>query len=159
MDKTVIREATAADAARISEIVTSCYCEHEFTDGFSPALIEELIGLRGTEQSIERLIEDEFVLVAVRDEAIVGMISVSQNEITKLYVATEAQRQGVGARLFRHAERLVAKHGFAALLLGVVAPSAIPFYEKMNLATSETREIRGGPCKGRTVTILTKQLV
>ena len=44
--------------------------------------------------------------VAERDGAIVGVLAMHQDEVDRLYVATEAQGQGIGSALLDHAKSL-----------------------------------------------------
>jgi len=155
----MIREANHRDAIRISEIVSGCYRNYEITDNYSHASVEKVIEKRGSEESINSLIENESVFIFSRNEDIVGVISLKQNEITKLYVEFDFQKQGVGTLLFRHAESIIRENGFTTLMLGVAAPTAVAFYEKMGMHISETRESNCGPSKGRQATIMKKSLV
>ncbi len=154
----IIREANFSDVKRISEIVCFCYRNFEFTDDYSKALVEELIEKRGTNESIKYLIETESTFVISHNAEIVGMISLNQNEITKLYVQPNLQKQGIGTLLFRYAESFIKKNGFAELFLGAAASTAIPFYEKMGMQKAEIKKINCGPCKGKQTTILKKEI-
>ncbi len=79
--------------------------------------------------------------IAMREEAIVGLLAMHGDEVDRLYVATEAQKQGIGGTLLDHAKalspdglRLVTlqrntqarlfyeRHGFAAFDTGCSAP-------------------------------------
>jgi ribosomal protein S18 acetylase RimI-like enzyme len=79
--------------------------------------------------------------VAVRDGAIVGFMAITANELERLYVATAAQRDGVGTALLDHAKarrpdgirlvtlqrnlsarRFYERHGFVAYETGVSPP-------------------------------------
>lgn len=44
--------------------------------------------------------------VAEHDDAIVGVLAMHQEEVDRLYVATEAQGQGIGSALLDHAKSL-----------------------------------------------------
>jgi GNAT superfamily N-acetyltransferase len=150
----MIRQAILEDAGTLSKIVSLCYRNFEITDDYPPTLIAELIQFRGMEDSIVSLIKNESVFVADCDEEIVGMVSCDQNEITKLYVHPDFQKQGIGTLLFRHAKSFIGSHGFAELFLGIAVPSAEAFYVKMGMHLSERKLICQGPCKGRNIVIM-----
>ena len=155
---TGIRQATRDDAEAISGIVCRCYDGFRQTDGWSKELVRALRRERGSPDCIRGLIEDEAVFVAHDGPAVLGVVSVKDNELTKLYVDPDHQRRGVGRRLFTHAEAVIRRRGFAGMFLGAAVRSSLPFYEKMGMRIRQTRRIDRGPSIGMTTTILEKAL-
>lgn len=153
-----IRQAHLTDAQQISEMVSQCYRRYASTDDYPQSLINELIVLRGSEDSIRQLVENESVFVSENDRQIIGMVSVHKNEITKLFVQPNVQKQGIGTLLFRHAESIINQNGFDELFLGVAVPSAMGFYEKIGLRISKIKSITRGPCKGSEIHIMSKKI-
>jgi len=150
------RRATRDDAEAISSLVCRCYEGFRQTDGWSKDIVRAVQQGRGSPECIRRLIEEETVFVAHQGPAILGVVSVKANEITKLYVDPEHQRRGVGSRLFARAEAEIRRRGFTGMFLGAAVSSPLPFYEKMGMRIRERRRIDRGPCAGMTSTILEK---
>jgi ribosomal protein S18 acetylase RimI-like enzyme len=153
-----IRQATLDDAEAISRIVCLCYEGFGRTDDYAEDVIIELKKLRGSLECIREHIVNEEVFVADDDGCIRGMVSVKDNEITKLYVAPSCQRLGIGTQLFTYAERFVQTCGYRSMFLGVATEAALPFYEKMGMRIARQRTIDCGPCVGMTSWILEKVL-
>ena len=153
LGEVVICEANLDDAGRISDLVSECYRHYAVTDDYGSDVIEALLQLRGSEASILELIRNENVFVAEQQE-IVGMVSVFQNEITKLFVRSNVQKQALGTLLFRYAKSFISGKGFTEMFLGVAVPSAEGFYEKMGMCVARHKQIVCGPCKGRQITVM-----
>jgi len=153
---THIRRATPADAEIASDIVCRCYEAFQETDGWPVDVVRDLKKRRGSIDCIRTLIEDERMWVAEREGRVLGMVSVKGNEITKLFVDPDHQRQGVGRQLFRRAEHLIRDAGHERVFLGAAVRTPVPFYEKMGMTVKGTRRITFGPCVGMTSTILDK---
>ena len=154
-----IRAGRQADAERISAIVCRCYEGFGETGGWSSRVVAEVKQLRGAVECIRDLIRDESVFVAEARATILGIVSVKDNEITKLFVDPDHQRRGIGGRLFAHAESVVRNCGFSTLFLGAAVETPIPFYEKMGMRVVRRRTIDRGPCQGMASTILEKALL
>ena len=155
---THIRTATIDDAEAISRIVCRCYEGFAQTDGWPQQIIAELKVVRGSEDCIRQLVAREHAFVADDGGDIRGMVSVSENEITKLFVDPDHQRQGIGRQLFAHAESFIRGRGHRRMFLGAAVQTPIGFYQKMGMTIARTRIIDRGPCIGMTSTILEKAL-
>lgn len=96
----------------------------------------------------------------VADDAgdIKGMVSVQDNEITKLYIDPHCQRKGIGKRLFAHAEAFLLSRGHQDMFLGAAADTPVPFYESMGMRITRTETISCGPCSGMKLVVLDKRL-
>ena len=151
-----IREATLDDAEAIRRIVCLCYEGFGRTDDYPKSVIAELKKLRGSPECISEQIVNEDVFVADDDGCITGMVSVKDNEVTKLYVDPSYQRLGIGRQLFTHAEHFIQSRGYLDMLLGTGTPTALPFYERMGMRITRKRTIDRGPFIGMISRILEK---
>jgi ribosomal protein S18 acetylase RimI-like enzyme len=150
------RKATLDDAEAIRRIVYLCYEGFGRTDDFPEDVIIGMKKRRGSPECIREHIVNEDVFVADDDGCIKGMISVKDNEITKLYVDPSCQRLGIGTQLFTYAEHFIQSRGYADMLLGTATPTALPFYERMGMRITRQRIIDCGPCVGMISWILEK---
>jgi GNAT superfamily N-acetyltransferase len=153
-----IREAKLEDAETVSEIVCLCYQGFGDTGDYPNEVIIELKRSRGSATCIRELIADEGVFVADDKGRIKGVVSVKDNEITKLFVHPNYQRRGIGKQLFAHAESFIRDHGHQDLFLGAAVRTALPFYERMGMRITRERTIDRGPCLGMTSIVLEKRL-
>ena len=151
-----IREATRKDAETVSRIVCLCYEGFGQTDGFPGDVITELKKRRGSVECIRELITNEHVFVAADGSQIKGMVSIKDNEITKLFVDPHYHRQGIGKQLFTCAESFVREHGYRDMFLGAAVQTAVSFYERMGMTVTKRCKIDCGPCIGMTSIILGK---
>ena len=153
-----IHEAIVQVAKEISRIVCQCYEDFQQSDDWPTGTIVELKESRGSPDCIRNLIDTEQVFVAIENNTVKGMISISKNEITKLYVDPELHGMGIGRQLFRHSERLIQDTGYKNMFLSAAAESPVPFYQKMGMTVIERRQIDSGPCFGMTSIALEKLL-
>ena len=152
-----IREARPEDATAISRVVCLCYEAFRETDDWPSGVVAAVKVRRGSSACIGELIRNEDVFVADDGDEVRGMISIRENEVTKLFVDPGFQRRGVGRSLFLHAEAFIRGRGFGRMFLGAAVRTAIPFYERMGMRVAEKRVIDCGPCVGMTLTILEKE--
>ena len=113
-----IRKATLEDAAIVSRIVCLCYEGFGQTDNWSNDVIIELNKSRGSAKHIRELIANEDMFVADDEGRINGMVSIKDNEITKLYIDPHYQRKGIGKQLFIRAQSFIRSHGYQEIFLG-----------------------------------------
>ncbi len=151
-----IRKATLKDAEKISRIVCECYDNFGQTDAYPSEVIRKLKEYRGSVESIRELITNEDVFIAYDDSCIKGMVSVKDNEITKLYIDPSNHKQGIGKQLFTYAESFIQRQGYRDMFLGVATQTPLPFYERMGMKIRQKRIIDRGPCIGMTSTIMEK---
>jgi len=151
-----IRDAAIEDAETISRIVCLCYEGFGRTDDYPDDVIRELKRRRGSVKCMGELIRDENVFVAEDNGQIRGMVSVRQNEITKLYVDPYFQGQGTGKMLFNRAESFIKSREYRKMFLGAAAKTPVSFYESMGMRITRKRTIDHGPCIGMTSIVLEK---
>lgn len=153
-----VRAATVKDAEVISGLVCRCYEGFEQTDGWPHDVVTELKAVRGSADCIRELIARERVFVAEDGGSVLGAVSIRENEVTKLFVNPIHQRQGIGRRLFAHAESFIRDQGYGHMLLGAAVQTPIAFYKKMGMDVTRTQVIDHGPCVGMISTVLEKSI-
>ncbi len=127
------------DIPEVSRLLCSCYKWLGDKEGFSPQLVQFLVNQRGSIDTVGRESETEMYFVACEDAEIAGMVSVKNNEITKLYVDPRRHRRGIGRLLFEKAEELIENNGYSTIILGVLGKSPVAFYEAMGMKVSGRR--------------------
>jgi ribosomal protein S18 acetylase RimI-like enzyme len=138
----LIRTMTDKDIPGVGELLCSCYKWLAEIEGFPKEFTDFLLMNRGSIDTIEKESKIQRYLVACHGTDIVGMVSVKNDEITKLYVNPVRHRQGVGKILFNTAEELIAKDGFDQIILGVLGKSALAFYKSMGMVISGRKQSR-----------------
>lgn len=109
---------------------------------------------RGSAECVRRESrEQRYIIARVRDR-IVGVVSVSDDLIAKLYVDPAHQGEGVGRALYDSAEGAIRDAGHGRVRLGAF-PTAVPFYEQMGLSRVGEKAATG-PLAGRTVVLMEK---
>jgi GNAT superfamily N-acetyltransferase len=118
----LIRRAALADAAALTAVHrasrAAAYAHHGPPDIAA--------GVHVTLEHWREWVERAAVWVDERDGTILGFASVYEGTLTGLYVAPEAQGQGVGAGLLG----VAVAHGARALWVHADSPRARAFYER-----------------------------
>ena len=153
-----VRAMSNEDFPRVSDLLCSCYRWLGKKEDLTPQNVQFLVEHRGSIDTVKRESEVETYCVACNDTGIVGMVSVKDNEITKLYVHPRWHRKGFGQLLFEKAEEIIAGNGHTTITLGAIGKSPVPFYESMGMVISGRR-----PCKieqesGREVVLMEKTI-
>jgi GNAT superfamily N-acetyltransferase len=130
-DDVQIRLATADDAESIAEILFEAFSE--FESGYTP---EAFAVVTPPPEEVARRFEEGPMWVALKDEEIVGTVSVLPEPewlyIRSMAVLPTAQGHGIGYRLLDVIEEYGIKNGFDRLFLYTTyfSPGAIRLYEK-----------------------------
>ena len=157
MSNIIIREMCDADLVRVSVIVCNCYRLLAKHEGFTQEQLAHLLSARGSEEAIQNQRQQQLFLVAVEDNTLMGVASIENNELAKLYVEPGFHNRGIGKRLFREARQLVICKGYSEMFLGAFS-SAIPFYERLGMMVSHWKDINRGPLTGRKQAVMTISL-
>jgi len=142
--KAMVRRATLADAAVLARVHVASW--HEAYRGIVPdAYLQNFTVERRAERFRESLAKDaEETYVAELDGQVAGFLTLGDcrdddmdhrltGEIWGIYLAPEHWRTGLGARLARQAEELLASRGRSVVTLWVLEANAQArrFYEAM----------------------------
>ncbi|MBN1517047.1 GNAT family N-acetyltransferase [Candidatus Sumerlaeota bacterium] len=145
------------NAAAVSRLLAACYVFLAERQGFSDAQLRRLLNERAAENQIQKSSQEYERFVAVTGGEIAGFVGVEGNEVAELFVAPERQGQGVGRRLFHHAEWLISSRGHRTLTVHTTG-YAIPFYLAMGMHIVAEMPCSYGPLEGWTLTYLEKAL-
>lgn len=152
----MIREMKQEELQPVSELLCESTRHLAAREGFSPEQIDGMIRDRCSPESLAVQWELYRIDVYAGSSDVLGMVTIRDNEIAKLYVRPANHRQGIGRALFRHAEELIsAEHG--EMFLGAF-PSAVPFYEAMGMRMKEWKTITRDPMKGARQPIMVKAM-
>lgn len=155
-DAMTITPMQDADIAEVSRLLVSSYELLSALEGLSVEQTRFLVSERGSEECVGRESRSQDYLVARDWTEILGMVAVSGETITKLYVSPEHQREGIGRSLYEAAESLIRQRGRERVALGAF-PSAVPFYRRMGLSVTGHKEATGA-LKGLSTALMEKRL-
>ena len=133
------------DAAEVSALILSGFDAHIASE-YTPHGIAEFRKYAETAALVDRINHDHFIVVATRDDLIVGMIEMRQNNhVALLFVAEAFQRQGLSRGLFGHAIDQVRRHGGALERITVNSSRfGVPAYEALGFRqTGPERAVNG----------------
>lgn len=131
-----VRAMNYEDIPKVSELLCSCYRWLGDKEDLTPQYVQYLVRQRGSIDTIKRESKAETYYVACQDTEIEGMVSVKNNEITKLYVDPRSHRKGFGRLLFEQAGEIIAGNGYAKMKLSAIGESPVPFYAAMGMTVS-----------------------
>ena len=147
-------EMTDADIPTVSVLLGRSYATLAKREGLSSEEEQYLVSERGSIDCIQRESREQRYVLARDDDEIIGVVTVSDDLIGKLYVDPAHHGEGVGRALYETAERLIRDAGHARVRLGAF-PTAVSFYEQMGLSVVGEKAATG-PLTGRTVVLMEK---
>lgn len=153
-----IRRMTAADEQAVSELLCACYRWIAGPEGYTEEQTGFLLKERGSLETVQRESREQQYLVACRGESLLGMVAVSGNVITKLYVDPASHRGGIGRALFEAAVESVRAAGFESVTLGTT-PATVPFYEALGMRVGGHKDHTSGIFSGRRTMLMEKALL
>lgn len=156
-EEIMIRGIEINDYPDVSRMVCASFKWGAEREPYSPEQIESYFRERGSVEAITEQFKAYQTLVACIDGQIRGMVSIKDNEITKLYVDPKAFRLGIGRRLFEAAEELIRNAGYSEFFLGTIFRTNHVFYEAMGMCRTSEKTVSKGPFKGTKTTIFTKK--
>jgi GNAT superfamily N-acetyltransferase len=145
-----IRPFRAADAAVVGRLIADTF--REFNLSYAPAEEQEMLlgpfrharsRSAARRAEISRLIRAPWVLVAVSDDRIVGVLRGSPGRLHSLFVQKRVQGRGIGRRLMKAFERRCRKAGATEITMQS-SLYAVPFYQR--LGYRRTTGVRRGRC-------------
>jgi ribosomal protein S18 acetylase RimI-like enzyme len=158
-DNIVIRRMVTDDIGRVSELNCGCYSWLGEKNGFTTDQVDFLLTQRGNIETIAKESKSQVYLVVCINDTIAGMTAVNGNEIAKLFVNPNYHRKGIGTKLFNAAEKIMAGAGYNEMIAGVMACSAIGFYEKMGMSKYGEKESGAGAFAGYKIPLMRKVIV
>lgn len=123
-----IRHAGPDDAPAISEVILAALRETNARD-YTPEIIAR-VGENFTPPRVVELIRTRKVLVALAGQRVIGTASLEGEWVRTVFVAPDAQGNGVGRRLMTEIEDL-ARHAGLAILRVPSTVTAERFYSKL----------------------------
>jgi len=148
---------TQAEVAEVSECLCSSYALLQEREGLSREQTEFLKSERGSPESIQRESQSQCYIVARDASQIVGVVAVSGEMITKLYVSPKHMGKGIGRSLYEAAESEIRAGGHTRVILGAF-PTAVAFYTRMGL-TVVGQKRPCGALAGLTLAFMEKELL
>ncbi len=159
VDKIIIQRMTPDNIPAVSKLNCSCYRWLGKKNGFTAEQIEFLVSVRGSIETIASESHSQIYLIACINDTIVGIAAVKDNEVAKLFVDPECHSLGIGEKLFNVAQKIIVENGYNEMIAGVIAQSAIGFYEKMGMFKYGEKELNTGAFKGCKVPLMRKTLI
>ncbi|MCP4417300.1 MAG: GNAT family N-acetyltransferase [Chloroflexi bacterium] len=137
-----IREYYERDAKNVGELIADTYSEYNLT--FMPP--EERSSYLGPfqyaksnekshQESIASAIRASIVLVAEKNDRIVGILRGKKDKLQSLFVKETFHRQGIGRRLVKRFEQECIKQGAEAIRI-MSTLYAVPFYQAVGYKKS-----------------------
>ena len=145
-----------SDMTLVSDLLSASYVWLGEREGLSAEQTDFLVSKRGSLECVRRESEAQLYLVAREGGHIVGLVAVSGDEVTKLYVTPDRMGKGIGRALFEAAERTIRATGHTYVRLGAF-PSAVPFYRRMGLDVVGRKQ-PAGTLAPLAVTLMAKRL-
>ncbi|MHC4637657.1 MAG: GNAT family N-acetyltransferase [Planctomycetota bacterium] len=154
-----IRKMTIEDVAQVSEMM--CYCYHWLgkENGFSDKQVDFLVSERGSTDTIKAESQSQTYLIACMNSMIVGVAAVKDNEVAKLFVDPAYHGQDIGTMLFNSAQQIIVEGRYEEMIVGVMANSAVGFYEKMGMSKYGEKELNNGVFGGSKIPLMRKPVV
>jgi len=153
-----IRKMKAEDIPGVSEVLCSCYRWLGKHNAYTDQQVEFLVSQRGSMETIKAESQSQRYLVACRNGRILAVAAIKDNELAKLYVDPTCHGQGIGAMLFHSAEQTILAAGYEEMIVGVMARSAIGFYEKMGMSIFGEKILETGAFAGCKTPLMKKDL-
>ena len=88
-------------------------------------------------ESISKLAKNSDLFVAEYNNKIVGMVSLSSNNLSHIFTDYTAHRKGIGRTLVHYAEERAISSGFTEIKVKASATD-YPFYKRLGFKESET---------------------
>jgi ribosomal protein S18 acetylase RimI-like enzyme len=157
----LIRPLREAEIPAVCRLLRTCYEHVGRREGLTRRQIDWIIEQRAAEHCVRSESREQHYLVATTDwrgeSTIVGMAAIRADEITRLYVAPDHHRRGVGRLLFAAAEELIRQSGHERLVLGTMQ-GTVGFYESMGAGVEGTKPYRAEVLQDREVVLMRKEL-
>lgn len=151
---------TDGDLVEVSELLQCCFNWLAEREGFTEQQREFLAGPRSSVQTLREESQTRPHYVArTPDGAVMGVAAICANELARLYVDPKYHSQGVGKALFREAESLFRKSGYAEMTVAALVDSAAGFYRAQGMHDIGRAPYEPELFKGRELFLLAKSII
>lgn len=116
----VIRLFRQEDAAQCSYIMKNHFLNYAVN---LPAKVRTEIAQARTVEYVQDISNNRTIAVAEVKDNVVGMGALKENEIRHMYVLTDFQRMGIGAKILSFLEEIAQEKGYSLLVVNSVAHS------------------------------------
>ncbi len=143
--KIVFIELEKGEETEACRLVIDCFNDFVAPD-YSDEGVKEFLKYVNPSSMQERLAHGHFVLVAVYDSLIVGVIEIrSNNHISLLFVKKEYQRRGIAGRLLELAiQRCIQGDNTTSEIDVNSSPYAVKIYEKLGFTRADAEKLVNG---------------
>ena len=124
----------------VSNFLCRCYHWLGEQEQFSHQYIRFLIEERGSIETIRRESVHDTYYMMYHNHEIVGLLSMKDNKITKLYIEPTQHKKGLGRLLFKKAEAIIRQNGYQELQLIAFGDSSLFFYKAMGMKIVERKQ-------------------
>ncbi len=148
MKTIAVRRAVPEDADICTAMIREAMARYAEDSGI-PGVLDSL---RETPDDVRRHIREDIVLIASHLDEAVGTVRISRlsadtAEITRFAVLPQAQRTGVGSRLYDRAEEIILAEGYASISLHTALTNhrTVRFYTSKGFTLTSVSSDRGYP--------------
>ena len=144
-NKIKFREISTGEEFEACQLVIECFNEF-VAPGYDNEGVKEFLKYVNPNLMKERLTKDNFILVAIDSEVIIGMIEVrSNNHISLLYVKKQYHRRGIARRLIKLAIDKCRQVDSKIDEIDVnSSPYAVKIYERLGFIKTNTEQLSNG---------------
>jgi len=140
-----IRFMDSGEETAVSNLVTSTF-QHDIAPHYAQEGIHEFLAYANPSTLLERKSRNHAVLVATRDEALIGVLELRDYcHVSLLFVAPLQQRQGVGRLLVHEALQLIRAHHPETKEVTVnSSPNAVEAYKRFGFKATGELQVKNG---------------
>ena len=141
----LFRDINTGEEVKACRLVIECFNEF-VAPGYDNEGVKEFLKYVNPNLMKERLTKDNFILVAIDSEVIIGMIEVrSNNHISLLYVKKQYHRRGLARRLIKLAIDKCRQVDSKIDEIDVnSSPYAVKIYERLGFIKTNTEQLSNG---------------
>jgi GNAT superfamily N-acetyltransferase len=141
----ILLQIQPQEAYQVSEMVAGCF--HQFiAPDYSEEGVQEFLKYIDASKIKDRLSHDHFILAAIHQDQIVGVIEVRTfNQISLLFVRQDHQGKGVAKRLFNKSLEICRQNNTQSQTITVnSSPYAVEIYKKLGFHMVDVEKIVHG---------------
>jgi len=147
-----IRKLCPTDVEKVSRLIRDTLKDINSKD-YSARVIHNLYDYYSP-MAILEMSQKRLIFVAIKDNRIVGTVSLKDNFILTLFVDSTKLHQGIGTLLMKHVELHARQQGHLSVKV-LSSVTAYPFYQQLGYQTTDLRESE----KYGNVIVMEKQMI